>query len=378
MRKQIMKAQRIIFKIGSSTLLDEEGRLDGPVLHQLAALWSILHRQGREIVIVTSGAVALGWPSLGLAAKPHCIPEQQAAAAIGQSMLMATYASFFNASHIPVAQILLTRDDIADRHRYLNARNTLQVLLAKGIVPIINENDTVAYDEIKFGENDTLAAMVAGLIDGDLVLLLSDIEGLYTEDPRKNKKAEFLPLVKEITLEIQDLGGGCGSGMGSGGMKTKIEAARIAGDSGIPLIITMGKDVETLKAILEGEEKGTLFLPKHHALGHRKRWIAYGSSLEGAVIVDNGAKEALLHGGKSLLPVGAVAVRGVFFRGSVIAVKDKAGKEIARGIVNYDAADIEKILGAHSDELAEILGEETACFPEVVHRDNLVLQENGG
>jgi len=378
MRGQIKKAKRIIFKIGSSTLLDAEGRLDGPVLHQLAALWSLLHREGREIVIVTSGAIALGWPFLGLQAKPKSIPEQQAAAAIGQSMLMAMYASFFQSSHIAVGQILLTRDDIADRRRYLNARNTLNVLLDKGIIPIINENDTVAYEEIKFGENDTLAAMVAGLVNGDLVVLLSDIDGLYSNDPRKDPNAHLLSLVEEITPAIEALAGGSGSSMGSGGMKTKIEAAKIAGQSGIPLIIAMGKDVEAINGILAGEEKGTLFLAKDHALGHKKRWIAYGSSLEGAVTIDDGAKEALLFHGKSLLPVGAIAVEGAFGRGSVIAIKDKDGMEIARGIVNYDAADIGRILGSHSDRLAEILGEEGDCFHEIVHRDNLVLQGNGG
>ncbi len=274
--------------------------------------------------------------------------------------------------------MLLTREDIADRHRYLNAKNTLNVLLDKGIIPIINENDTVAYEEIKFGENDTLAAMVAGLVDAELVLLLSDIDGLYSGDPRKNRDAKLITLVEEITPDIQALAGGIGSAMGSGGMKTKIDAANIAGKSGIPLIIAMGKDVEAIKGVLDGQEKGTLFLPKDHALGHRKRWIAYGSSLEGSVTVDNGAKDALLHHGKSLLPVGTVAVEGDFERGSVIALKDQDGVELARGIVNYNAGDIAKILGCRSDILGEILGEEGEWFAEIVHRDNLVLQENGG
>ena len=377
MREEIKQAKRIVFKIGSSTLLDAESRLDGPVLHQLVALWSRLRMEGRDVLLVSSGAIAMGWPDLGFSSRPRRIPDKQAAAAIGQCKLMSLYDSFFNASHITVAQVLLTREDIGDRKRYLNAKNTLNALLSRGIIPIINENDTVAFDEIKFGENDTLAAMVAGLVDADLVFILSDVDGLYTADPRKDITARRIPLVSEFTDEIRALAGGVTSATGSGGMKTKVEAAYIAAQSNIPLLIAFGKDVERLGHILAGGEGGTLFAVSGHGLGHRKRWIAYGSALKGAVTVDDGAAKALLKHGKSLLPAGVVACEGTFDRGDVIAVHDEKGRELARGIVNYGSHDLVRLLGCHSSEIAALLGEEgEEELPEIIHRDNLVLEEN--
>lgn len=377
MRAEIRDAKRIVFKIGTSTLVDERGTLDGPVLHQLVALWSTLRKAGKDILLVSSGAVAMGWADLGLRERPRRIPEKQAAAAVGQCKLMTLYDSFFRAAAIQVAQVLLTRDDLNDRKRYLNARNTLTTLLHHGLIPIINENDTVAYEEIKFGENDTLASMVAGLVDADLVCILSDVPGLFTADPRKDGAATLIPLIEEFTPEIQDLAGGATSTTGSGGMKTKVEAAKIAAQSGIPLLITGGKDVETLRRILDGGEGGSLFAVSGHALGHRKRWIAYGSALDGAVVVDDGAVHALLQHGKSLLPVGILAVEGAFSQGSVIAVKTRQGREIARGIVNYGYQEVQIIKGCHSHEIAALLGEEVEEYDEIIHRDNLVLEESG-
>ena len=358
-------AKRIVFKIGSSTLLNENDDFDGAVLHHLAALWSNLHREGKEVILVSSGAVALGRPYLSRDSKSEEIPIKQAAAAIGQSKLMSLYDNFFGICGISVAQVLLTRGDLADRKRYINARNTLNVLLAEGVIPIINENDTVAFEEIKFGENDTLAVLVSALLDADLVFLLSDIYGLYTGDPRKDKDAEHIPLVTEINEEISALAGGVGSRVGSGGMKSKVEAAKIAVQSGIPLAITMGKDVANIRACLNGDGQCTVFLPAAHGLKQRDRWIAYGSAVEGAVIVDDGAAAALMEH-KSLLPVGVVDTKGNFGEGSVIAVRDLKGKEIARGITNYSAVKIDRIRGCRCNE---------DDIAEVIHCDNLVLED---
>jgi glutamate 5-kinase len=358
-------ANRIVFKIGSSTLLDDDGNIDGATIHHLAALWSNLHREGKEVILVSSGAVALGRPQLSHENKGEAIPSKQAAAAVGQSKLMSLYDTFFSVCGISVAQILLTRGDLADRKRYINARNTLNILLSERIIPIINENDTIAFEELKFGENDTLAVLVGGLLDADLVILLSDIYGLYTSDPRKNKDAKHIDTVTEITDEIIALAGGVGSRVGSGGMKSKVDAAKISVQSGIPLAITMGKDVNNIRDCLNGKGKFTLFIPTEHGLKQRDRWIAHGSAVEGAITIDDGAVIALsLH--KSLLPVGVKSIEGHFAEGSVVTVKDKCGKKIARGITNYSATKIEAIKGKHCCE---------GDITEVIHCDNLVLED---
>lgn len=358
-------AKRIVFKIGSSTLMDPKGNIDGAALHHLAALWADLHNAGKEIIIVSSGAVALGRPHLSKVHKGEAIPSKQAAAAVGQSKLMALYDSFFGICGISVAQVLLTRDDIADRHRYINARNTLNILLDERIIPIINENDTVAWEELKFGENDSLAALVGSLLDADLIFLLSDIYGLYTGDPRKDPQARHIPVVEEITPEITALAGGVGSHMGSGGMKSKVDAAHIAAQSGIPLAITQGKDMENLRSCLNGQGKCTIFLPAKHSLKHRDRWIAYASEPAGCIVVDDGAVAAL-NTKKSLLPVGIVDVRGNFHENSVVIVETATGRPIARGITNYDAQTIQAIKGKQSRD---------TNTEEVIHCDNLVLED---
>ena len=339
---RLSDAKRIVFKVGSSTLLDDGGKIDGTVLHRLAALWASLHKDGKELIIVTSGAVQMGRPLLSLDHKGDEIPSKQAAAAVGQSKLMALYDSFFTICGINVAQILLTRGDFADRHRYINARNTLNILLSEGIIPIINENDTVAWEELKFGENDSLAALVGSLLDADVVCLLSDIYGLYTGDPRKDKNAKHIPIVKEINSDITALAGGVGSRMGSGGMKSKVDAARITSQSGIPLVITMGRDVDNILATLRDEGTYTVFLPVERRLRQRDRWIAYASNPTGSLNVDSGAEKALKEH-KSLLPVGIIAVNGDFPEGSVVTVIGEKNNIIGRGIVNHGA---EKIRGA--------------------------------
>ena len=361
----LSKAKRIVFKIGSSTLMDGCGHIDGAALHHLAALWADLHKEGKEIIIVSSGAVALGRPHLSKDHKGEAIPSKQAAAAVGQSKLMALYDSFFGICGISVAQVLLTRGDIADRQRYINARNTLNILLDERIIPIINENDTVAWEELKFGENDSLAALVGSLLDADLVFLLSDIYGLYTGDPRKDENAKHIPVVEEITADIAALAGGVGSTVGSGGMKSKVEAARIAVQSGIPLAITDGKDVNNIRASLNGEGKCTVFLPTEHGLRQRDRWIAYASEPAGRIIIDDGAVAAL-HMKKSLLPVGVLDVIGDFAENSVVTVETAEGRAIARGITNYDAKTIGNIKGQHAKDTK---------LTEVIHCDNLVMED---
>lgn len=366
MSEAVKKAKRIVFKIGSSTLMTENGVFDGGVIHQLVALWSDLHKEGKDIILVSSGAIGLGWGDLGLQKKPKAIPEKQASAAVGQTKLMTMYDAFFSPCGIGVAQVLLTRDDIADRRRYLNARNTLNILIQDRIVPIINENDTVAYEEIKFGENDTLSAMVAALIDADLVVLLSDIKGLYTDDPRRNPQATLIREVHEIDSNIKSVAGGVGTELGSGGMRSKVEAAKIAGDSGIPLVITDGKNVEQLRNIFRGDSNCTIFYPHNRGLRHKDRWIAHGSSVEGGVVADQGALDALHHG-KSLLPVGITAIKGRFDCGDVIGVYNGDNQEIARGIANYDSGEAAQVLGKKCSDENDIY--------EVIHCDNLVIKD---
>ncbi len=363
-----------MIKIGSSTLMDEAGQLDTAVTAALVARLAHLHQEGREILMVTSGAVGLGARRLSME-KPLSIPQKQAAAAVGQGLIMGLYEQLFSVWRIPIAQILLSRDDLSDRSRYLNAKNTLNVLLEQGVIPIINENDTVAYEELRFGENDTLAAMSAGLVDADLLVLLSDIDGLYDADPRRDATAKLIPLVEEIGAEIEAAAGGVGSVLGSGGMKSKIDAARIAGQAGIPLAILYGKKEENLAALLAGESVGTLFVPKGHKLRHRQRWIAYGSQQRGVLTVDAGAARAITERGGSLLPVGVLRVEGDFEQGAVVRIEAEDGRELARGISNYAAADVRRLCGLHTAELAAALGIETLDFEEIVHRNNMVAAE---
>ena len=370
-RKTFQGMKRIVVKVGSSTLSHQTGKLNFLQLEKLVRELADLHNQGREIVLVTSGAGAAGLGKLGLEQKPRTIPEKQAVTAIGQGLLMQMYEKLFGEYGQIVGQVLLTREDFSDRRRFLNARNTLHAIFRYGAIPIINENDTVAVDEIKLGDNDTLSAMVAGLVDAELLILLSDIDGLYTSNPRQDKNASLIEVVTEITPEIEALAGGTGSKLGTGGMETKIQAARIAGNSGVAMVIAHGNQEHIVGRIIKGERLGTLFLPKENRVETRKKWIAFGSAVQGKIYIDLGARKAMVKEGKSLLPIGITRVEGLFEVGHTVSIIDPDGVEVARGIVNYPVKEVEMIKGAQTKDVPKLLGYKD--YDEVIHRDNLVL-----
>ncbi|NLW59678.1 MAG: glutamate 5-kinase [Firmicutes bacterium] len=375
-RSWLKEAQTIVIKVGTSSLTYASGRLNLKNMERIVRQIADLHNSGKKVVLVSSGAVGAGVGELGLTSKPRTIPERQAVAAVGQGFLMQVYNKFFLEYGIITAQILLTRDDMGHRRRYLNARNTLMMLLNEyQALPIINENDTVATEELqlRFGDNDTLAALVASLVGADLLILLSDIGGLYTGDPRKNKGATLIPVVKEITPAIWATAGEAGTGRGTGGMITKLEAARIATRSGITMVLASAEEDSVLSRIVAGEEVGTLFLPNEDTLVQRERWIAFAGQPQGAVVIDEGAVTALLERKKSLLPSGVVAVKGKFEVGDLIRVLDPHEQEIARGLSNFSTEELEKIKGANTAQLPKLLGYKT--FEEVIHRNNLVCLE---
>jgi glutamate 5-kinase len=336
----------------------------------LARELSDLHSAGRELVLTSSGAVGAGVGKLNCP-PPSNLPEKQALAAIGQGILMHMYEKFFSEYSKSVAQVLLTRDCFSDPERYLNSRNTLFSLLNFGVIPIINENDTVAVDELKFGDNDTLSAMVACNVEADLLIILSDIDGLYDSDPRKNKSARLIPEVSEITPEMLDNSKAKGSALSSGGMFTKLSAARMTMAGGIPLVIASSAESNVIRRVADGENVGTLFVPAHDGYATRRQWIAVGSSAAGFVTVDNGAAEALLRRGKSLLPSGVVKIEGAFEVGNVIGIKNESGVEIARGISNYSHDEALKIMGGRTSEIEKILGH--MHYEELVHRNNMAM-----
>src|SRR6267378_119836 len=370
-RRQLGRVRRLVVKVGTS-LIAEPGT--GPDPDRIAALAAEIAgaRDGREPVLVSSGAIATGMARLALPARPRSIPEKQAAAAVGQSALMWHYEAAFKRHGIPVGQVLLTAQDIGDRARYLNARNTLLALLRFGVLPIVNENDTVAVEEIKVGDNDNLSALVASLIDADLLVLLTDVDGLYTGDPSVNARARKLDTVDAITDEIVGLAHDRADRVSVGGMATKLQAARKAAAAGVPMVIASGLEPGVLRRILDGEPVGTYFAPKADRLGARKRWIAFAVPPQGRLTVDAGALAALTQRGKSLLPSGIVEIEGDFDSGEVVALLGGAGgKEFARGVVNFDAAELRKIRGAKTQEIEHRLGYKS--FDEVIHRDNLVI-----
>lgn len=313
---------------------------------------------------------------LGITQKPKTIPEKQALAAVGQGLLMQVYAKLFSEYGKTVSQVLLTREDLMERKRYLNARHAFFTLLDYNMIAIVNENDVVAVDELKFGDNDTLSALVAGLVDADLLIILSDIEGLYTADPRKDSNASLISQIAEITPEVEALAGGAGSLTGTGGMFTKIQAAKIATNSGVAMVIANGSREGIIGELVAGQELGTLFLAKEHKLHSRKRWLAFGIPLHGALIVDTGAEKALVERGKSLLPSGIVALEGSFHTGDLVAVLSQGGQEIARGLVNYSSEEIELIKGCSTKDIINLLGHKH--YDEVIHRDNLAVTSEKG
>lgn len=371
-REALQKAKRIVIKVGTSTITYANGKRNFSQIDRLAREISDLQNQGKEMILVTSGAVAVGVDRMGLPGKLKTIPGKQAAAAVGQGVLMHTYEKFFADYGQIVAQVLITKTEAIDRHRYTNTRNTFMELMRQRVIPIVNENDVVALDELKIGDNDNMSALVAGIVDADLVIILSDVDGLYTANPQTHPDAVIVPEVAEITPEIEASAGGVGSARGTGGMATKIQAAKAATSSGIHLVIASGTEKNAITRVLQGEELGTLFVSRENRLQFRKRWLAFGAKIAGSIVVDDGCAKAIRKaGGCSILPAGVFAVQGEFLPGSTVSVIDKDAHELARGLVHYSSAELEQIKGCNSGEIANILGHKN--FDEVIHRDDLVI-----
>ena len=367
----LRNARRIVVKVGSSLVTDEGRGLDANAIGDWCEQLAVLVRQGREVIMVSSGAIAEGMKRLNWTVRPKAIHELQAAAAVGQMGLVQVYETKFRENGIGSAQVLLTHADLADRERYLNARSTLLTLLQLGIVPVINENDTVVNDEIKFGDNDTLGALVANLVDADVLIILTDQRGLYTADPRTNPSAEFVHVAAAGDTALEAMAGGAGSSIGKGGMITKILAAKRAAGSGASTVIAWGRQPKVLISLVNGEAFGTLLIAQTAKNQARKQWMADHLQLRGCVQVDAGAALKVSSEGKSLLPIGMTAVQGDFSRGDVIAIKGNDGLEIARGLSNYSSAEARLICRKSSAEFERLLG--YTGEPEMVHRTNLVL-----
>lgn len=372
MRQEFLKAvKRVVIKIGSRVLTDSDGALDMAVIGRICDEIATLRQQGLEVIVVSSGAIAAGRSELGLADKPRTIPHKQAAAAVGQTRLMLAYERSLAPSKLKVAQVLLTSEDLGSRQRFLNARATLDALLGFGIIPIINENDTVVVEEIKFGDNDNLSALVTNVAEAHLLLILTDIEGFYSADPHTHPDAVLIPLIKAVTRDVERAAGGSGSTVGTGGMATKVAAAKKAGKNGIATIMVSGKKSGIIVSALRGEEVGTLFMPSGIGLNRRKHWIAYTLKPSGRIIVDDGARNALLKKGKSLLPSGIVKVEGRFERGACVRLCGLDGVEFARGLSDYSNTESSRLVGCKSFEIEGILGYHYGDV--IIHRDNLVL-----
>jgi glutamate 5-kinase len=366
--------RRIVAKFGTSLLTAGTSKLNQDKMSDLVSQLARLHEQGVEVVVVTSGAIAAGREKLGLPKNIKGIPYRQVLASVGQSRLMNLYERLFDQHGVTVAQALLTKADLRDRHGYLNTRNTLLALLEMGVICIVNENDVVAVDEIeeaKFGDNDNLSAMVANLIDADLLLIMTDIDGLYTADPNKDPNARLIPLVRKIDTHIEELVSGATSGLGTGGMVTKIEAAKLATACGITVVIANGRHPDILMRLVAGESVGTHFLPMTAQLDSRERWMLSGLRTRGTIVVDAGAALALRRYKRSLLAAGIQQVEGNFHRGDIVNIQDTQGVRLGCGITNYDAEELLTIKGIHSEEIASRLGHDYGS--EVVHRNNLVL-----
>jgi glutamate 5-kinase len=364
-------ARRIVVKVGSSLVTNEGRGLDEAAIGEWCRQLAALAKDGREVIMVSSGAIAEGMKRLGWSARPHQIHELQAAAAVGQMGLAQVYESKLRENGMGSAQVLLTHADLVDRERYLNARSTLLTLLQLRVVPVINENDTVVNDEIKFGDNDTLGALVANLVEADALVILTDQKGLYSADPRRDSSAEFVHEGRAGDAALEVMAGGAGSSLGKGGMITKILAAKRAAGSGASTVIAWGREPDCLLRLARGEAIGTLLVAPTHKNQARKRWIADHLQLRGAVTVDDGAAAKVRAEGKSLLPIGMTAVEGEFSRGDVIAVRDRAGTEIARGLANYASAEARLLCRKPSVEIERLLG--YVAEPEMIHRTNLVV-----
>jgi glutamate 5-kinase len=367
----LAQCRRIIVKVGSSLVTNQGEGLDTAAIGNWAQQIAALRQSGCEVVLVSSGAIAEGMQRLGWKTRPVAVHELQAAAAVGQMGLVQVYESCFREHSLHAAQVLLTHADLADRSRYLNARSTLRTLLALNVVPVINENDTVVTDEIKFGDNDTLGALVANLIEADALIILTDQQGLYTADPRRDTSATLVSEAHAGDEKLEAMAGGAGSHIGRGGMITKILAAKRAARSGAHTVIASGHESAVLQRLMQGESIGTLLLAQPQTQAARKQWLADHLQVGGQITLDAGAARALQSGGKSLLPIGVTGVAGEFERGAVVAILNENGSDIARGLINYSAAETRRIARHASHEIASILG--YVDEPELVHRDNLAL-----
>lgn len=363
--------KRLVAKVGSALVTNGGNGIDRAAIARWAKDVAALRASGIEVIFVSSGAIAEGMARLGWSERPKLMPELQAAAAVGQMGLANVYEQAFASHGLKTAQVLLTHEDLADRKRYLNARSTLLALLKHGVIPIINENDTVTTDEIKFGDNDTLGALVANLCDAQALVLLTDQRGLYTADPRKDATAQFISVGRADDMQYEAMAGGTGTGISKGGMLTKILAARRAANTGIHTVIASGHEVDVLQRLLRGESIGTLLHAPETSLAKRKSWMRDHLQLRGRVTLDAGAARALTQGGRSLLPIGVNAVSGEFERGEVIACVDETGKELARGLANYSSSETQRIMRKPSTEIEALLG--YCNDDELIHRDNLVV-----
>lgn len=370
MQSVIHAATRIVIKVGSSLVTNDGRGLDQGALARWAAEIADLRRRGKEVVLVSSGAIAEGCQRLGWATRPKAVHELQAAAAVGQMGLAQAYESAFRSHGLKTAQVLLTHEDLTDRTRYLNARSTLTTLLALNVVPIINENDTVVTDEIRFGDNDTLGALVTNLIEADALIILTDQQGLYTADPRKHPDAQFVHEAEAGDAKLEAMAGGAGSSVGTGGMLTKILAAKRAARSGAATVIASGREANVLSRLADDEAIGTQLIAPTTRIAARKQWLADHLKLTGRLILDAGAAKALRTVGASLLPIGVIAVEGEFLRGEAVACLDEAGHEVARGLVNYSSDETRLIMKKPTREIEAVLG--YLVEPELIHRDNMV------
>ena len=369
-----LKSRRIVVKVGSSVLTasDELG-VNRRVLGRIASQVAKLREEGRQVVMVSSGAIAAGVKRLGFKEIPRAVPERQAAAAVGQPILMEAYGRAFRQKGIETAQVLLIHSDLDERSRFLNACNTFEALISKGVLPIVNENDTVSIEEIRFGDNDTLAAQTAQMVQAGLVIILSDVAGFYDEDPRKSKTARLIPRVEGLPKKIASLAGTSQNPLAHGGMRTKIEAVNTLNKVGISTLIVKGRDPNVIERVVMGEQLGTLFVPNGARLKGRKGWIGTTAKPRGWLKLDSGAVNAMLRRGKSLLPSGVVSVEGNFRFGDVVEIQDIQGMAFGRGLANYSSEDAARIAGKQTKEIASILGSKD--YDEIIHRNNFVLIE---
>jgi len=370
-RKRLTTAKRLVVKIGSSLLTAQGQGLDANAIANWVRQIAELHKQGVEVLLVSSGAVAEGMKRMGWSKRPNALYELQAAAAIGQMGLIQTYESYFKQHDIHTAQVLLTHDDLSSRKRYLNARSTLTTLLKLGVVPVINENDTVTTDEFRFGDNDSLAALVVNLVEADALILLTDQSGIYDRDPRQHNNARLIDEMNASNPDLDEMVMGKAGELGRGGMFTKVRAARLASRSGSITVIAYGAEQDVIKRVYQGEPIGTLLLPDQEPVAARKQWLASHLQPKGKLVLDDGAIKVLRESGRSLLPVGVSDVQGQFARGEVVACVDQRGREIARGLVNYASSESQVIKGKPSHQIEALLG--YVDEPELIHRDNLVL-----